>query len=239
MTAQSQSTHNSRLMALVSLTAICVGTLGLTGCGGSGATHSTPTAPTQTARPTDRQSNADIGVARVQIADSGGGEHRSRPSHQSSSAQADTPAGDQGGKTATAKIQQARPNHNPELNDSGQLGVKPTNPCKLVSRSEARSITGQALVSSIEAPLGPTCIYRFAGSKSEITLAVESVSFSQATQQLSKRTRVSVGRQQGYCGSLGTRMLFVPLPGAKVLHVTAPCAMAERFATLALSRLAA
>ena len=47
---------------------------------------------------------------------------------------------------------------------------------------------------------------------------------------------MTVGAHKAYCGSLGTQMLFVPLAGARVLHVTA--AIARRLAALALSRLA-
>jgi hypothetical protein len=48
-----------------------------------------------------------------------------------------------------------------------------------------------------------------------------------------------VGARKAYCGSLGSQMLYVPLTGGRVLHVTASCAVAQRFAALALSHLAA
>ena len=139
---------------------------------------------------------------------------------------------------AAGKVQKARPSQNPEINENpGQ--PKALNPCKLVSRSEAQSIVGHSIAASIEAPLGPTCIYQMSGSKSQITLQVERLSYGQATHQLSKRTRVNVGDRKALCGSLGTQMLFVPLAGGQVLHVTAPCAVAQQFAALALRRLAA
>ena len=43
----------------------------------------------------------------------------------------------------------------------------------------------------------------------------------------------------GFCGQLGTQMLFMPLPSGEVLNITAPCSVAQRFASVALSRLAA
>jgi hypothetical protein len=95
-----------------------------------------------------------------------------------------------------------------------------------------------AVTAQIEAPLGPTCIYRFRGTTSDITLGVESIGLSQATGHLTKRTRITVGTRQAYCGRLGTGMLFVPVSGGHVLNVTAPCSVAKRFAALAISRLA-
>jgi hypothetical protein len=227
------SRPSPRLVLFASVVVLCAGAIA--GCGGSGGSSSTKAAaaPTQTASYTPPQSNADVGGAAVQ-----GSHHKtSRRGHKSPGhALGRAPApGDSIGPAGT--VQGARPNPTRE-HDSGSVGVKPVNPCKLVSKAEAQSITGRAVTASIEAPLGPTCIYQLSGSKSEITLQVESVSFTQATHQLSKRTQVTVRDHKSYCGSLGTQMLFVPLAGGTVLHVTAPCAIAQRFAALALSRLA-
>jgi hypothetical protein len=72
-----------------------------------------------------------------------------------------------------------------------------------------------------------------------VTLAIESMSFSQATHQMHKRSPVSINGRVGYCGRLGAQMLFLPLSQGRVLNVTAPCAQARRFATVALTHLAA
>jgi hypothetical protein len=108
-----------------------------------------------------------------------------------------------------------------------------------VSLSEAQAITGGAITGRIDAPLGPTCIYKVGGSKGDITLAVESMSYATVTQQMTHKNSLLVQGRHAYCGRLGAQMLFVPLTGGRVLNVTAPCAIAQRFARTALSRLAA
>jgi hypothetical protein len=207
---------------------ICASLIALGGCGGSSSTKTTPTT-IQTARPTAPLSNADVGSAPAQNS-SHGSQHGS---HRASGDNASRPAVTQG--TDSSKVQKARPSLTTEV---GEGVAKAVNPCTLVRTSEAQAITGQAIAARIEAPLGPTCIYRFAGSKSQITLSIESASFSQIKHQLTKRKSVTVGSRQAYCGSLGTKMLFVRLPGGRVLHVTAPCAIAQHFAAAALGRLA-
>jgi hypothetical protein len=113
------------------------------------------------------------------------------------------------------------------------------NPCNLVSLAEAQSITGGAISGRIEAPLGPTCIYVHKGSNQQITLAIESLNFRQVTRQLAKRQSIVVNGRRGYCGRLGAQMLFVQLPAHRTLNVVAPCGVAQRFAAVALNRLAA
>jgi hypothetical protein len=90
-----------------------------------------------------------------------------------------------------------------------------------------------------DAPLGPTCVYALAGSRRDITLTVEKLSFSQVTRHMHKRKRTTVSGHRAVCGSLGGQMLLVALPGGHLLNVTAPCPTARRFAALALSRLGA
>ena len=213
---------------------VCASLIALAGCGGaaSSSTSSRAAAATQVASPTPTQSGTDVGS--VQAQDSTGkhasrarGDNAARPAPEGVSAVG-----------RTVKLHNARPNQTPELDQTTQVSAKPINPCTLVTRSEAASIIGRSVAAS-EAPLGPTCIYRLIGSKNEITLAIEAMSFSQVAHQLTKRTKVTVGSRQAYCGSLGTRMLLVPLAGGRVLHVSAPCAQAQRFAALALSHLTA
>jgi hypothetical protein len=108
-----------------------------------------------------------------------------------------------------------------------------------VSLGEAQSITGGAIGRRVEAPLGPTCIYIRKGSPQRITLAIESLNFGQVIRQLAKRQAVVVNGRNGYCGRLGTQMLFVQLPANRTLHIVAPCGVARRFAATALNRLAA
>jgi hypothetical protein len=237
MLAKQHPTH-FRIALPMTIAALGLSALPLVGCGGSSgssatAAAATTTTHTQAARPTPRGSNADVGIAPAQQAsqkETGSSRHKS---HALGRPQA--PAGSVG---AAGKVQKARTNKTTEI-DENPGPPKAANPCRLVSRSEAQSIVGHSIAASIEAPLGPTCIYQLSGSKTQITLQVERLSYGQATHQLSKRSLVSVGDRKALCGSLGTQMLFVPLADGQVLHVTAPCAVAQRFAALALKRLTA
>ncbi|HYM92152.1 MAG TPA: hypothetical protein VEW91_11010, partial [bacterium] len=131
-----------------------------------------------------------------------------------------------------------------EVNDDNpgkaDRGNKPagaqSNPCALVPTAEARAIVGGPITAQ-EAPLGPTCIYRAAGSKSFVTLAVESVSLASLLPHLRDHKRIAVHGRTGYCGIYGQSMTFVPLGRGHVLNVTAPCGVGRMFAAKALSRL--
>ena len=119
------------------------------------------------------------------------------------------------------------------------------NPCTLVTLAEARTITRGMITGRVEAPLGPTCIYRSSGVKAskthfprDITLAIEAFS-NQASGLKPKRSRVVIAGHHGYCEKLGAQMVVLPLPGSQVLNVTAPCVIAQRFAAVALKRLPA
>jgi hypothetical protein len=207
-----------------SIGALCAA---IAGCGGSSSLQST----VQHARPTPAGSNADIAPTNAE------------PGSQQHTAQlTSVPRGGRaqpGAVQPSPTVQRAKPTP-AEYNDDAR-GAEHTqfNPCTLVSVSEAQTIVAGPIAGRVEAPLGPTCVYKLSGSKSEITLAVESLSFSQVTHQMKRRTSVTIGHHQAYCGRLGTDMLFVPLGRGQLLNVTAPCAIAPRFATLAVSRLAA
>lgn len=110
------------------------------------------------------------------------------------------------------------------------------NPCALVSTATARAVVRARIISRIEAPLGPTCIYKLAHSR-QITIAVEQVPFSSVAKALGKRKRVTVAGRPGYCGTRGLQTLFVSLRSGGVLNVTAPCPVAKRLAAKALTRL--
>jgi hypothetical protein len=140
---------------------------------------------------------------------------------------------------ASGSVQRARQTPDASNDDTSTTGAKPLNPCMLVSMAEAQAITGGAVAARSEAPLGPTCVYTMSRARPAITLAIESQSFSALSRQLSGRKRVTVKAHRAYCGRLGNEVLFVPLAGGRVLNVTASCAIAQRFAVQALSRLSA
>jgi hypothetical protein len=209
---------------------LCAAILVLAGCGSSSSSSSSSASThaaiqpihAQKARQTSNRGNADIGSARVQTAAASVRRQRVR---------ARTVVGPAG------KVQKARQTPGSTNDDVTATGAPSLNPCNLVSLSEARTITRGSIRARIEAPLGPTCIYREAKAKNNITLAVETLSASQVARQMHKPAKLDVGGHAAYCGRLGMQMLFVQLPGGRSLNVTAPCPVAKRFAAVALKRL--
>jgi hypothetical protein len=121
--------------------------------------------------------------------------------------------------------------------DEGSTGAKPLDPCMLVSRAQAQRAAGGHISKSVEAPLGPTCIYEFRGAMPDVTLAVQSQSFVGATRALHRPRRLNVRGRPAYCGTLGKTMLVVSIGTGRTLNVTAPCDVARRMANLAVGRL--
>ena len=119
-------------------------------------------------------------------------------------------------------------------------GSKPRSrftPCNLVTKAQAGAIVGGPLQDPLEAPQGPTCIYRSQDGKRFVTLAVQSVAFSKLKHQMHKRQQVTVSNKTAFCGMLGQPILYVPLSGSRVLSVAAPCQVARKFAARAVPRL--
>lgn len=110
-------------------------------------------------------------------------------------------------------------------------------PCNLVKPARARAIVGQALLAPIEAPQGPTCIYRSRSGRSFTTLAVQSTPFGRFRSQLRRPVRLRVAGHAGYCSRHGAQAVYVPLSGGRVLSVGGPCRVARQFASTALHRL--
>jgi hypothetical protein len=110
------------------------------------------------------------------------------------------------------------------------------NPCTLVSAAKASAVTGYPIARTIEAPLGPTCIYVPRGAGRELTLSI-----TPAAQSLRPRLQsVSTVRIAGHvatCGSLGGQIMLVPLSGHLLLTIDAPCAAAASIAKQTLARL--
>ena len=218
--------------------AVAVGavSVALVGCGGSSSSDSSTQAAAPAAHPqkTAVSSNLDTGVAQAQDAgatsesggSSSGSRHAAQPSH-----------GKQGDVTRGHHVQRAA--INPATNDDHNPAITLPNPCKLVSLSEAKTLTDGAASGTTEAPLGPTCVYKLQGSRTAITMSLEASSLSQVTKHMAKRHEVTVKGRRGFCGKLGTQMLYVPAPGGQVLHITAPCGLGQQFAALALGRLSA
>lgn len=107
--------------------------------------------------------------------------------------------------------------------------------CNLVTRKEAGRIVGKPLRQLVEAPQGPTCIYR--GEGAFVTVSIQAQSYRALRESLRKREPVDVGDgRRAVCSPAG-RQLIVALPDSKVLSVGADCSTATRFAARALPRL--
>lgn len=110
-------------------------------------------------------------------------------------------------------------------------------PCSLVSRAEAREIIGAPIVAPLEAPQGPTCIYRTESSAAYVTITSQDAGIDQLRRRLDAGRSVTVAGRTGYCGTAGGPALYVALSERRTLTVAAPCEMAQRLAALAIGRL--
>jgi Protein of unknown function (DUF3558) len=110
-------------------------------------------------------------------------------------------------------------------------------PCTLVTKKQAEGIVGGALLDPLEAPQGPTCIYRDRGGTMFVSLAVQHGGFGAVRDEIDRLRQVSVGDRRAYCGVHGAPMLYLPLAGGRVLSVSAQCDIAKRFASTAVPRL--
>ena len=110
-------------------------------------------------------------------------------------------------------------------------------PCNLVTQSQAGRIVGARMREPLEAPQGPTCIYRSEAGESFITIAVQTVEFGKLRPQLRQPQRVELSGRTAYCGQYGQPMLYLPLSQGRVLTIAGPCRVARQFAAAALRQL--
>jgi hypothetical protein len=139
-------------------------------------------------------------------------------------------AGAEGAKPKAA----AQPGYQKLVERQGSKPHSRFTPCNLVTKAQAGAIVGARLQDPLEAPQGPTCIYRSQDGKRFVTLAVQSVAFSKLKHQMHKRQQVDVSNKTAFCGMLGQPILYVPLSGSRVLSVAAPCQVARKFAARAV-----
>jgi hypothetical protein len=112
-------------------------------------------------------------------------------------------------------------------------------PCNLVTQAQAEAILGTSMVAPLEAPQGPTCIYRSRTGKHFVTLAVQTVDLAKLTREIRRPRRVAVSGGHAYCGMYGQPMLYAALSRRRVLSVSGPCEVAQQFADRAIRRLGA
>jgi Protein of unknown function (DUF3558) len=110
-------------------------------------------------------------------------------------------------------------------------------PCNLVTQKQAAAIVGGPMRAPVEAPQGPTCIYRSQDGNRFITVALQNVEFGKIKRQIQRPSRVTVSSRTAYCGSYGQPMLYIPLAKGQVLSIAGPCAVAKKFAVKALPQL--
>jgi len=120
---------------------------------------------------------------------------------------------------------------------SSNPGNVADSPCALVTKKQAQQAVGMRLLDPMEAPQGPTCIYRDRSGKAFVTLAVQQAAFRSVRHDINRLRRVSVGDRSAYCGVHGSPMLYVPLGQGRMLSVTAQCEVAMSFARFAVPRL--
>jgi hypothetical protein len=112
-------------------------------------------------------------------------------------------------------------------------------PCNLVTAAQAGVILGAPIRAPVEAPQGPTCIYRTHQGDGFVTVAVQATPFNRLKRNMRVVRRVQVSRRVAYCGTYGQSMLYVPLSKGRVLSIAAPCGVAQEFAARAMRQLAA
>jgi hypothetical protein len=78
-------------------------------------------------------------------------------------------------------------------------------PCNLVTKAQARAIVGAPVRDPLEAPQGPTCIYRTTKGKGFVTVAVQSVSFKKLKPRLHQSRRIRSRRVPPTAASTGRR----------------------------------
>jgi Protein of unknown function (DUF3558) len=110
-------------------------------------------------------------------------------------------------------------------------------PCNLVTPGQAQAILGGPIRAPLEAPQGPTCIYRTRTGAGYATLSVQSLDLAAIRKNLRDARTISVAGRRAYCGVLGQPMLYAGLRDGRVLAVAARCRVARQFASRAVPRL--
>jgi hypothetical protein len=110
-------------------------------------------------------------------------------------------------------------------------------PCNLVTPKQARSILGAPIDDPVEAPQGPTCIYRTKSGGSFVTLALQDRRLADLRKEMRRPEPVDIAGGRAYCGKHGQPTLYVSLGREGVLSVAAPCSIARRFAAKAVAGL--
>ena len=148
------------------------------------------------------------------------------------SANDDNPTG-----ASTDETKKAAPAATNQREPTSRSAGASSNPCRLVPRGKAEQIVGAKIQSVLEAPLGPSCIYRIAGRTQTITVTVQATPFATIKPKLVKPRHRTVAGRSAYCGVYGRATTYVPVAHGKLLTIAAPCPTGFRFAAVAVPKL--
>jgi hypothetical protein len=180
------------------------------------------------------------------LAGCGGGEQTSEPAPgspekpltarpQEQAAQGPNSAGE--GSTRASKAKE--PGYQKLVQRQSPRPRRRFSPCTLVTVAEARAILRAPMLAPVEAPQGPTCIYRTRTSGRFITVAVQKSDFKRIQSRLKRPKRFEVSSRVAYCGDYGQPVLYVRLGERRVLSISGPCTLARQFAVRAVRQLTA
>lgn len=113
-------------------------------------------------------------------------------------------------------------------------------PCTLVTADEAAAVFGESIRAPVEAPMGPTCLYRTNAREDFVSVALPTIDGEHRQQMLHGLERVDVDGLKGYCGPAEHSNLLVPLTDDRVLTVNGGgggCEVAKAFALKALGHI--
>jgi hypothetical protein len=130
-----------------------------------------------------------------------------------------------------------KPNYRSLVDRQSGTPAERSSPCAFVTKRQAQEIVGSSLLDPVEAPQGPTCIYRPRTGNELIALAIQDTDFRKIRRQIDDLRQVDVSGRAAYCGTYGQPVLYVPLGGGRLLSVNAECDIARGFAVKALSHL--
>jgi hypothetical protein len=121
--------------------------------------------------------------------------------------------------------------------------TKSVNPCSLITEHTVASSLKLKISKRSLAPLGPTCIYSFRGTKHELTIALQNQSLTSVKREIAHRKATKVARHSAYCGKIGQVTLDVSLGRKKLLSVAGTalslsrsCRVAREIAGTALAK---
>ncbi|HWI71937.1 MAG TPA: hypothetical protein VNT55_08285 [Baekduia sp.] len=209
------------------------------GCGGGDkgaspdAAPGTPKNPLVATIPSEKTADDQAAAEEAGLAPkakSGAKQTAARTSH---------PAADKNFSEADSAGTSTDPSYQKLLEQQTRKPASRFTPCNLVRRSEAAAILGVAVRPLVEAPQGPTCIYRAAKGTGFITISVQKAALSKLRKQMRHVKPVAVAQRDSLCGTVGRPALYVPVSSARVLVVTAPCGVAKQFASAAVPRIPA